>query len=534
MKVLLLSPKIPLSYWTFGELCRFGGRKALIPPLGLITVAALLPPDWEFRLVDLNIRDLREDDWHWAELVMISGMIFQGPNMLALIREAKQRGKTVVVGGPFPTSLPEEVLAAGSDFLVRGEAENSLALLIQALKEGRLGGVFENKDKPDLSLSPVPRFDLLDIEGYGAISIQASRGCPFDCEFCDVVSLYGRKMRYKKPRQVLAELTAIYRLGWRHEVFICDDNFIGNPAQARRILEALIPWMKDQGQPFNFWTQTSINLGHDREVIDLMTQANFSTVFIGIESPDEDILAHTGKHQNLRHPLAESLNNIRDNGLNIIGSFVIGFDGEKPGVGERICSLVEATKIPMVMLNLLQPLPNTRLWRRLKEEGRLLDEKGGSGVGDLDYGRAIFLPTRPVSQIAAEYQGMWDELYEPSHYLSRAYDYCVAMRPTRRALALSRGQPLPNSPRRNARPLKESFKDFVRFLRLTWRQGVRARYRAQYWRQLLDLRRRNPSRLVKYLSLCIMGEDMFLLRETVRQRMAALKANAEPRPGRKD
>src|SRR4030042_5174123 len=207
-------------------------------------------------------------------------------------------------------------------------------------------------------------------------------------------------MRYKKPGQVLAELAALYRQGWRHEVFIGDDNFIGNPTQARQILEALIPWMKDHGQPFNFWTQTSINLGHDRELMDLMTRANFSNIFIGIESPDEDILAHTGKHQNLRHPLAESLNNLRDNGLNVIGSFVLGFDGEKPGVGERVCSLGAGTKIPIVMINLLQPLPNTRLWRRLKEEGRLLEERGGH-VGELEYGNPIFLPTRPISQIAA-------------------------------------------------------------------------------------------------------------------------------------
>jgi len=527
MKVLLINPEMPPSYWTFRELCRFGGHKTLAPPLGLVTVAAFLPRQWEVRLKDLNARRLSEAEWDWADMVMLSGMIIQRRNLLALVREAKRRGKTVVVGGPYPTSLSEEVLEAGCDFLVRGEAENTLPLLLQALREGQTGGVWENKEKPDLSTSPVPRFDLLNLEDYSILAIQTSRGCPFDCEFCDVVSLYGRKPRYKEPHQVMAELEAIYRLGWRGEIFVCDDNFIGNKVHARQILNRLILWMESHGQPFSFLTQTSVDLGQDLEMVDLMTRANFGRVFIGIETPDEEVLAQSGKYQNIRHPLAESLNNITANGLGVIGSFIIGFDGEKEGAGERICALVEATGIPIVMLNNLQAMPNTRLWQRLEKEGRLPES---SFNGDVTGVKPNYLPTRPEAQIMAEYFQVWDYLYEPSRFMARAYRYILAMRPTRRASAKSQGKPLTKGPPRSRIPLRERLMALRRFLSLSWQQGGRSRYRWQYWRQLLGVRRKNPSRLVKYLVICAMGEDMFHLRETMRQ-LAAGPGRSNPEKG---
>ncbi|MEW6386518.1 MAG: radical SAM protein [Thermodesulfobacteriota bacterium] len=521
MRVLLVNPEMPPSYWTLRQTCRLQGCKTVSPPLGLITVAALLPQEWELRLADLDARPMKEDDWQWAEMVMFTGMIVQRQNLLNLIREAKQRGKTVVVGGPYPTSMPEEVLDAGCDFLVRGEAENTIAFFLDALKKGETGGVFQNREKPDLTTSPVPRFDLLHLNDYVLLSVQTSRGCPFDCEFCDVVSLYGRKPRYKEPRQVLAELTAIQRLGWQREIFFCDDNFIGNKAHARKILDRLIPWSESNGSPYSFWTQTSVNLGHDRAMIDLLTRANFSNVFIGIESPDEDVLALTGKHQNIRHPLEETLNNIRDNGLNVVGSFIIGFDGEKPGAGERIGSLVEATNIPVVMLNLLQPPPHTKLWRRLEKEGRLLEGRLHEAGTNLDStgGRLIYLPTRPEEQIMSEYFYLWDYLYEPSRFLARTYRYILAMRPTRRALAQSRGEPVTDGHPRRTLPLKQRLKNLVQFLAISWRQGGCPSYRWQYWRQLLGIYRNNPSRLVKYIGICGIGEDMFSLRETLRRKM---------------
>jgi len=222
--------------------------KTLLQPLGLITVAALFPQEWDLRLVDLNVRPLTEADWDWAEMVMVSAMLCQKDGMLALIKEAKERGKPVVVGGPYPTSVPDDALTAGCDFLIKGEGETAIPLFLAALAEGQTTGVFESAEKPDMSDSPVPRFDLLDLTAYTSMSVQTSRGCPFECEFCDVIALYGRKPRYKRPRQVIAELEAIYKLGWRGEMFVADDNFIGNKEHARAILNELIPWSMDRRQ----------------------------------------------------------------------------------------------------------------------------------------------------------------------------------------------------------------------------------------------------------------------------------------------
>ena len=368
MKALLITPQFPSSFWSLAETCNFGDRKTLLPPLGLLTVAALLPQEWEFRLVDLNTRALAPEDWLWADLVLITGMIIQRQGVLGLVREAKEREKTVIVGGPYATSLPQEVLEAGADFLVRGEGETTISRLLEALRKGQPGGVIAEDGKPEMTISPVPRFDLLTLDDYVTMGIQTSRGCPFDCEFCDIVSLYGRKPRYKDPGQVIAELETLYRLGWRGVVLISDDNFIGNPNHARAILTQLIPWMQAHGEPFGFWTQASVNLGQDREMIDLLTAANFSYIFLGVETPEPDLLRAAGKYQNLRNPLKDSLAAINANGLNMVASFIIGFDGEQSGAGDRIAEFVEELDIPIMMINILQPLPNTRLWERLEKE----------------------------------------------------------------------------------------------------------------------------------------------------------------------
>jgi radical SAM superfamily enzyme YgiQ (UPF0313 family) len=355
----------------------------------------------------------------------------------------------------------------------------------------------------------VPRFDLLDLKDYSILPIQTTRGCPFDCEFCNVTELHGHQPRHKRPDQVLAELAEIYRLGWRDDIFICDDNFIGSKVYASRLLQQLNPWMEDHGKPFSFTTQVSMNLGQELELIDLMTLANFSMVFIGIESPDEEVLKLTQKPQNVRHPLTESLNAISANGLSVIGSFIIGLDGEKPGIDERIIALVQATNIPIVMLNLLSPYPNTKLWWRLRQEGRLQEDR----IHDISYdfeslgGELAYVPTRPKSQIMGEYLHLWDHLYDPERFLTRLYRYFQTMRPTRRALALRRGETAP----KNSRPkpsLKRGLRELVCFCRLSWRYGVRPKYRLQYWSQLMGMQKNNPSRMVRYFKTLLMGESM--------------------------
>ena len=521
MKVLLLYPETPGSFWSFQESCKLVDRQALLPPLGLITVAALLPAAWDFRLVDLNARPLTPEDWDWADLVMVSGMLIHKPGVLALIRESKAHHKTVAVGGPYATSLPQEAQDAGADFLILGECESTLPRFLQALAAGQKTGVIREEAKPDMTLSPVPRFDLLNLANYEVLSIQTSRGCPFNCEFCDVVNLFGRQPRYKKPQQVIDELAAIYRLGFRGTVFISDDNFIGNKDHTRAILELLIPWSKSHGEPFGYWTQASVNLGQDLELIDLLTAANFSTIFLGVESPDEELLKLNRKYQNINNPVAQSITNLSANGLTPMASFVLGFDQERPGAGDRICEFVEANHIPLVSLNTLHVLPNTSLWERLRRQGRLLETKA---PGDMNLlGGLNYLPTRPEAEILGEYVRAVDRLYEPSRFLSRLYLHSLDMRPTRRYLKGGEEGPRQVSRQKAQLPLRGQFRDLLTLAKLFWRHGVLASYRRQFWRQLWDLKRKNPSRLKRYLINCFVGESIFWVRREV-LRLAAVES----------
>jgi radical SAM superfamily enzyme YgiQ (UPF0313 family) len=487
--------------------------------LGLVTVAALLPAEWELRLVDLNTRSLTEQDWQWADLVLISAMYIQRVGLLALVREAKLRGKTVVAGGPHPTSLPEAVLEAGCDFVVRGEGENTIPLLLEAMRHGKTG-IIENDEKPDLMTSPIPRFDLLQLNDYAAVTIQTSRGCPFDCEFCDVVNLFGRIPRYKTPKQVMAELETLHRLGARGSVFICDDNFIGSKKHARALLQELTPWLRSRGEPFSFLTQASVNLGQDLEMIDLMTAANVDKVFIGIESPDEKVLQTSHKYHNIKNPLVESLRNLKHHGMGAIGSFIIGLDGETKGAGERICAFMEQTAIPVAMLGVLQAAPHTNLWHRLEKEGRLRQDVGD----DLGTFSALnYEPDRPEAEIMEEYVDAWDDLYEPSRYLARAYRYHLAMRPARRAQAVDAGGPLPKDRGPDqGMTWRRILVEIKAFFKIIWWQGVRTSYRRQFWTQMIGMWRHNPSRFVEYIATCAMGEDLFNMRRVVREKAMAI------------
>ncbi|MCF6290996.1 MAG: B12-binding domain-containing radical SAM protein [Desulfobacterales bacterium] len=539
MKVLLISPKTPRSFWTFEQSMEMVDRKVLLPPLGLITVAALLPADWELRFVDRNFQLLGDDQWNWAEMVMVSGMFAQKEDMLGLIRESKNRGLPVVAGGPYVTSVPDEAVQAGADFVLRGEAETMLAGWLEALAAGATEGVFAESEKPDMATVPIPRYDLLDLRAYSCMPVQTSRGCPFNCEFCDIINLYGRVPRYKKPEQVIAELETLYQLGWNGGVFICDDNFIGNKKHARAILAQLTPWMESHGKPFGFWTQASVNLGQDLEMIDLMTEANFGYIFIGIESPDESVLTATRKHQNVNNPLVESLHAINANGLSVMGSFILGFDEETKGAGERICAFVEKTRLPLIMLNCLEAAPNTALWDRLQQENRLLKDRteGTGGSGTLN-----FIPSRPEAEIIAEYLEGLDVLYEPSKFMKRAYNYYLAMRPTRRALARSRGEKVqPPMVLKDKRPANRVIRDrrIRPALRLIWRQGMVSPHRVQFWKQLAGIYLKNPSRITTYLITLALGENMFQHREIVKKRVTArLAVESDQRsiafPGRGD
>jgi len=519
MRALLVCPEFPLSFWSFRKSCQLRGNRAVNPPLGLLTVAALLPQEWEMRLVDLNVRQVTEQDWQWAEVVMISAMYIQRDGLFALAGEAKRRGKTVVAGGPYPTSLPEATLAAGCDYVVRGEGENTIPLLLEAMRTGQTG-VIETSEKPDLSTSPIPRFDLLHLDDYATFSIQTSRGCPFDCEFCDVVNLFGRKPRHKTPKQVIAELETLYRLGAVGNMFFCDDNFIGSKKKAQALLQEIISWSKTRGTPYQFLTQASVNLGQDQEMIELMIAANLWEVFIGIESPDETVLETSHKFHNIKNPLVESLGHLKRSGMEVIGSFIIGLDGEKSGAGERICAFIEQTEIPVTMLGVLQAAPNTRLWQRLEKEGRLRQDMGD----DMGTFSALnYIPDRPEAEIMKEYVEAWDYLYEPSRYFARVYRYYLAMRPVRRdpERAAASHRPSADAPQRRV-TWRQRLNQIRSIAKIIWWQAIRPPYRGQYVSQLIGMWRQNPSRLKQYCVTCVEGEDFFDMRRMVREKITAL------------
>lgn len=501
--ILLLYPPLPSSFWSFSETLAMTGKKAVLPPLGLLTVAALLPADWNIRLVDLNVRPLAEDDWRGIDLALVTGMLVQREGLLELVAQAKARNIPIAAGGAYPTTSPQEVLEAGCDFLIQGEGENTIPEWLTALEAGRTSGTFACSDKPDLADSPRPRYDLVSLDDYESMSLQTSRGCPFACEFCDIVSLFGRKQRHKSPDQVLDELEAIRRLGFRGTVFVADDNFVGNRAHAVALLQRIVEWQARHGEPFDFITQASVNLGQDIPLIDLLTAANFSYVFVGIESPDEDVLRSAHKLQNVRNPLLDSLRAINANGLSVIGSFILGMDGETAGAGARMQAFAEAADLPWVMVNVLRALPKTALWDRLEREGRLHDGIAESGWDSL----TNFTPQRPIETIFAEQVAALAALYTPGAYLGRVLRATLAMRPTRAsrpgAAPKAKADPALAVAQRNRRS------DILPVLRLVWRQGVVGEARWQFWRQLITVAWRNPSRLQRYIVLCGLGENLF-------------------------
>jgi radical SAM superfamily enzyme YgiQ (UPF0313 family) len=466
-------------------------------------VAAILPQDWEFKLVDRNVRDVTEAEWAWADLVVLSAMIVQKEDLLDQIQEAKRRGKRVAAGGPYPTALPEEVKVVGIDYLILDEGEITLPLFVEAIERGDQTGIFRsNGEKPAVTDTPIPRFDLLELDAYSEMSVQFSRGCPFQCEFCDIIVLYGRKPRTKTPEQLLAELDRLYELGWRRSVFMVDDNFIGNKRNVKLLLKELQPWIVERGYPFSFTTEASVDLAQDQELMDLMVSCNFKVVFLGIETPDEDSLKLTQKYQNTRDSLADAVDTIVRSGLRVMAGFIIGFDGEKAGAGDRIVQFVEQTSIPLAMFGVLQALPDTALWHRLAKEGRLRSQFLTGNQAQL----MNFVPTRPVEEIAREYITAFWNLYDPLCYLNRTY---------RQFLKLG-------APKRPKRFKKLQFgKIPSALLTICWRQGFVRKTRLRFWLNLIGILRHNPRVWESYLVTCALGEHFLEYRLIVKEQIEA-------------
>ena len=474
-RVLMVYPRFNAgSFWNYKATCELAGALHPAAPLGLITVAALLPAAWEIRLVDLNTEELAEENLGWADLVMTGGMLPQQEGTLAIIEQCRMHRKPVVVGGPDATSTPHVYEAA--DFLVLGEAEEIMAGFVSAWRSGARTGVFRSEmGKTDVTRSPTPRFDLLKFERYLHVGIQFSRGCPFNCEFCDIIELYGRVPRTKTSAQILTELEALHALGYRGHVDFVDDNLIGNKKALKQFLPDLKRWITEKDFPFEFSTEASINLADDSALMQAMSEANFFTIFVGIESPDSETLISMQKKQNTRRSLQESVHRIYRAGLFVNAGFILGFDSEKGSVARDMIACIEDTAIPVCMVGLLYALPNTQLTRRLEREGRLQipDETAPAlQFGDQCTAGLNFETSRPRRAILADYEAVLEAVYAPGAFFGRV----------RRV-----GRMLDCTNRRLELPKSMEWQELKSSWRLLWRLStMRGGVRREFWKTLVD------------------------------------------------
>ena len=413
-RVLLLYPEFPDTFWGFKYALKFVRKRAALPPLGLLTVAAMLPSGWAKRLVDLNVAKLSDADLAWADLVMISGMIAQRDSARVLVGRCRAAGKTVVAGGPLFTS--EYASFDEVDHFILNEAEITLPEFLDDLAAGHPRRLYTTTDLPELSATPVPLWELADLRRYGSMSLQYSRGCPFDCEFCDVTAKFGHRSRTKSARQVVAELDALAAAGWRGSVFFVDDNFIGNKRKlCAELLPALAAWQRRQRHPFTFYTEASINLADDAALTRAIVAAGFDAVFIGIETPDEAGLAECNKRQNRGRDMLADIKRLQRAGLEVQGGFIVGFDSDTQSIFRRQMEFIQKSGIVTAMVGMLTALPGTKLFERLQREGRLLGPSSGNN-GD---GTTNFLPRMDLQALRDGYRNLMAALYAPRAYYRR-------------------------------------------------------------------------------------------------------------------
>jgi radical SAM superfamily enzyme YgiQ (UPF0313 family) len=496
MRVLLVYPEFPETYWSFRHALKFEGKGAPFPPLGLLTVSAMLPAAWERRLVDMNVRPLTRADIEWADIVFASAMIVQRESLEHVISECKAAGKRVVVGGPYVSTGEENVPEADHVFV--GEAEATLPLFLADLEAGRPSRVYRAAERPALTSTPVPDFSLVEMNRYSAMSVQYSRGCPFNCEFCDIIEIYGRVPRTKTNEQVVAELDALHATGWRGLVFIVDDNFIGNKKNVRTLLPALVEWNDRHGRPFSFITEASVNLAEDDALLAMMRRANFRRVFLGIETPAEESLKEAQKGQNTRRNLLESVRKIQSYGMEVMAGFIVGFDSDPEDIFDRQINFIRESAIPLAMVGLLTALPETQLWRRLKKEGRLLRESDGNNVAA--EASLNFVPRMDASRLVEGYQKILRTIYSPSEYYRRALD------------CLSHLTQEPEPRRGNL------LADAAAFARIALTLGVRDRARADFWRYMTRAATTHRRNFPHAVTLAAMGYHFRLLAEAEGQR----------------
>ena len=482
MKILLVWPKIPSTFWSYKHSLSFISKRSLEPPLGLLTVAGLLPESWQKKLVDMNVSGLADADILWADFVFLSAMSVQRKSFLAVVARCNSLGVKVIAGGPMCTT--DHTLPDGVDHFVLNEGEITLPLFLEDLAAGKPQREYRSKQFADIEQTPIPQWELLDMTKYANMDIQYSRGCPYNCEFCSITALLGHRPRVKNTDQFLRELDSLYELGWRGAVFIVDDNFIGNKRILKeRLLPALVSWLRERNYPFTFHTETSIDLADDDELLKLMREASFNMVFVGIETPEDGSLAECGKVQNRGRDILGAVKRILHHGMTVTAGFIVGFDHDPPDIFERQIRFIQQSGISVAMVGLLSALPATRLFKRLESQNRIVGlESGNNTDGSLN-----FVPSMDPQRLLEGYRKIIKTIYSPREYFER----------TIRALTDYRLPPIP-SPRL-------TWQDMRALWRAVLRLGVVDRGRRFFWKLVFYVLRDSPRKFPLAISLAIQG-----------------------------
>ena len=459
VNILLVYPATPSTFWSFTHVMPFISKKAAYPPLGLLTVAAMLPREWNLKLVDVNVARLTDAHIDWADYVLISGMIVHADSARAIILRCIARLKRVIAGGPLFTTGHERFPEVRH--FVLAEAEEVMPELVEDMRTGNVKQFYRSLSRPDVTRTPIPRWDLINPRHYATMSVQFSRGCPFNCDFCDIIVMNGRVPRVKTPAQMVAELQSLADTGWNGTVFVVDDNFIGNKARVKSFLREFIDRRKQSNLQFRFLTQASLNIVDDAELMDLMVQAGFKSLFIGIESPDEASLAECAKVQNTRRDLVAAVRTIHNAGMEVMGGFIVGFDSDQSSIFEAQKRFIQESGVVTAMVGLLTALPETRLFARLKEEGRILAHSTGNNLDAV----LNFVPKLDREVLIEGYRNLVKQLYAPKAYYRRILTFLQEYRPAGPRARLTRT-------------------DVSAFLKSLWVMGVAKRGRREYWKLL--------------------------------------------------
>lgn len=478
MNILMIYPEFPDTFWSFKHALRFEGKRASSPPLGLATVAALLPKEWNKRLIDMNVTQLKMKDIQWADYVMISAMLVQRESTEKVIEQVRCIGKKIIAGGPLFTA--EFQAFPQVDYLVLNEGEITIPQFLSDFERGEPKHLYMTEEFPDIQKTPAPMWELIDLKQYDSLSIQFSRGCPYNCDFCNITVLFGHRPRTKTATQIINELDKMYSAGWRRNIFFVDDNFIGNKRILKEsILPAIIEWRKDK-IGCQFITEVSINLSDDEELMDLMRQAGFMSVFVGIETPSEESLTECHKVQNKNRDLIESVKRLQRHGLQVMGGFIVGFDSDTPSIFQRQIDFIQKSGIVTAMVGLLQAPIGTELYSRLRNEGRVVEGMNGDNAD----GQTNIIPKMDISVLQKGYNQILKEIYSPKPFYQRVRTFLEEYQPSKI-------------------PAHVEHNEIIAFLRSIYWLGIRGNERSEYWRLFFWSLFKQPKKFVLTITFSI-------------------------------